>query len=236
MNPSHIWSYYCLWSHICEWWSKDTRFCTFLCSRADGAPCWLALGNNGDLDLGSLGGFAWRGTRRLPPLSMGPQFISVQALHLITGHWHCTTQTNTNTDIDQTVERTWIWAILSFCDPPIDIELSTRFKKICNITFIIQELNCYFKKCKIQIMKLSLVMSQTVQYFSVWHSCEIRVMETRKEVKRHRGKRKGKRDRHLPKIQGGVPGGRFFLTSMFCFIKAANWAGMNWKKSRKRKL
>ena len=30
------------------------------------------------------------------------------------------------------------------------------------------------------------------------------------------------RDRHLPKIQGGVPGGRFFLTSMFCFIKAAN--------------
>jgi len=40
-----------------------------------------------------------------------------------------------------------------------------------------------------------------------------------------RSERSGKReemDRHSPKIQGGVPGGRFFLTSMFCFIKAAN--------------
>lgn len=75
---------------------KDAAFYTFLCSRADGAPCWLALGNNGDLDLCSLGGFAWRGTRCLPPLTMGPELISFQALHLITGYWHCTTQTKKN--------------------------------------------------------------------------------------------------------------------------------------------
>jgi hypothetical protein len=35
-------------------------------------------------------------------------------------------------------------------------------------------------------------------------------------------KRERRGDRYLPKTQGGVPGGRFFLTSMFCFIKAAN--------------
>lgn len=40
-------------------------------------------------------------------------------------------------------------------------------------------------------------------------------------------KRKERRKTYLPKTQEGVPGGRFFLTSMFCFIKAANWAGMN---------
>lgn len=54
--------------------------------------------------------------------------------------------------------------------------------------------------------------------------------------KKWREERERRRDRHLPKIQGGLPGGRFFLTSMFCFIKAANWAGMNWKKSRKGKM
>lgn len=51
-------------------------------------------------------------------------------------------------------------------------------------------------------------------------------------------KRKERRKTYLPKTQEGVPGGRFFLTSMFCFIKAANWAEINWKErwkdSRKR--
>jgi len=50
-------------------------------------------------------------------------------------------------------------------------------------------------------------------------SIERKVTETGIE---RRAKRRGERDRYLPKTQGGVPGGRFFLTSMFCFIKAAN--------------
>lgn len=49
---------------------------------------------------------------------------------------------------------------------------------------------------------------------------KLRVMGTRKEVRKK--EEREKKDRHLPNIQGGVPGGRFFLTSMFCFIKAAN--------------
>lgn len=48
----------------------------------------------------------------------------------------------------------------------------------------------------------------------------IKSMMERKETEGEKMNRKT--DRHLPKIQGGVPGGRFFLTSMFCFIKAAN--------------
>ncbi len=121
-------SHYCLQSSHMSVMKQDTRACTFLCSRADGATCWLALGNNGDLDLGSLGGFAWRGTWRLPPLAMGPQFISVQALHLITGHWHCThqpthpcKQTNKQTNTHEHRNSVDYWGdltgVLSLCNP-----------------------------------------------------------------------------------------------------------------------
>lgn len=63
---------------------------------------------------------------------------------------------------------------------------------------------------------------------------KLRAMGTRKEVRKK--EEREKKDRHLPNIQGGVPGGRFFLTSMFCFIKAANWAEMSWGKKPEEKL
>lgn len=82
-------------AHIKQFMDK-TLHCTFMTSRAYGAPCRLALGNYGDLDLCSLRGFAWRWTRRLPPLAIGPQFIPVQSFHLVTSHWHCIKPTNTH--------------------------------------------------------------------------------------------------------------------------------------------
>lgn len=37
-------------------------------------------------------------------------------------------------------------------------------------------------------------------------------------------------EQYSPKRQEEVPGGRAFLTSIFCFRKAANCAGMNQKE------
>lgn len=63
---------------------------------------------------------------------------------------------------------------------------------------------------------------------------KLRAMGTRKEVRKK--EEREKKDRHLPNIQGGVPGERFFLTSMFCFIKAANWAEMSREGKARRKV
>lgn len=56
------------------------------------------------------------------------------------------------------------------------------------------------------------------------------------EVRGRRGEkqraegRKVREEQYSPKRQEEVPGGRAFLTSIFCFRKAANCAGMNQKE------
>lgn len=57
-----------------------------------------------------------------------------------------------------------------------------------------------------------------------------------KEIRGRSGERqraeseKVRKEQYSPKRQEEVPGGRAFLTSMFCVRKAANCAGMNQKE------
>lgn len=62
---------------------------TFLTGRADGCTPRVAVGHNGDFDLGAFGGLGGRRAGRLTPLQMQAHLlVSVQTLRRLARHRH----------------------------------------------------------------------------------------------------------------------------------------------------
>lgn len=60
----------------------------------------------------------------------------------------------------------------------------------------------------------------------------------KKDMNRADRQKEKERERYSPKRHEGLPGGMLFLTSILCFIKAANWAVANgrqrWREWRRK--